>query len=175
MLSMDGCSQDPVRSSFSFFFSFFSFWSEKQLPAEHTVLVDEGQKRAVVIDVAISADSNIRKRERGNAEEIPGLRRQVEQMWRVKAKVSPEVIEALGAVTPELQLQNVPGKTSEVSDQKDLSPAVQETAKLLCRSRVMAKNEAMESEEKYGLANGPFMLFSSFFPALCSFIHTFHV
>lgn len=53
---------------------------------------DKQQKRAVVIDVEISADSNIWKEELEKIEKWQGLKEQLEQIWKVKAKVVPRSI-----------------------------------------------------------------------------------
>ncbi|KAF7666152.1 hypothetical protein LDENG_00119050 [Lucifuga dentata] len=97
------------------------------------VVVDKEQKRAVVIDVAVPADSNIRKKEHKKIKKYQGLKEELECTWKVKSKVVPVVIGALGAVTPKLGewLQEIPGTTSEVSVQKS---AVLGTAKILCRT-----------------------------------------
>ena len=64
---------------------------------------------------------------------IQGLKEKLERTRKVKAKVVPVVIGALGAVTPKLEewLQQIPGTTSELSVQKS---AVLGTAKILCRT-----------------------------------------
>ncbi|KAF7659580.1 hypothetical protein LDENG_00296350 [Lucifuga dentata] len=97
------------------------------------VAVDKEQKRAVVIDVAVPADSNIRKKEHEKIKKYKGLKEELEQTWKVKSKVVPVVNGALGAVTPKLGewLQEIPGTTSEVSIQKS---AVLRTAKILRRT-----------------------------------------
>ncbi len=97
------------------------------------VLIDKQQKKALVIDVAIPSDSNIRKKEHEKLEKYQGLKEELEKMWKVRATVVPVVIGALGAVTPKLGewLQQIPGKTSEVSVQKS---AVLGTAKILRRT-----------------------------------------
>ena len=65
-------------------------------------MVDKEQKRAVVIDVAIPVDANIRKKEHEKIEKYQGLKEQLERMWKVKASVVPVVVGALGAVSPTL-------------------------------------------------------------------------
>ncbi|XP_068190807.1 uncharacterized protein [Antennarius striatus] len=113
----------------------FSFQTDKQLLANKPdiVVMDKEQKRAVVIDVAIPADANIRKKEHEKIEKYQGLKEQLEQMWKVKVNVVPVVVGALGAVTPKLEewLQQIPGTTSEASVQKS---AVLGTAKILRRT-----------------------------------------
>ncbi|KAF7655094.1 hypothetical protein LDENG_00060930, partial [Lucifuga dentata] len=110
----------------------FKFQTDKQLLANQPdmVVVDKEQKRAVVIDVAVPADSNIRKKEHQKIQKYQGLKEELERMWKVKSKVVPVVTGALGAVIPKLGawLQEIPGTTSEVSVQKN---AVLGTAKIL--------------------------------------------
>ncbi|XP_078017068.1 uncharacterized protein LOC144458442 [Epinephelus lanceolatus] len=112
----------------------FSFQTDKQLLANlpDIVVVDKYQERAVVVDVAIPANSNISKKEHEKVEKYQWLKEQLGQMWKVKVDVVPVVVGALGAVTPKLGewLWQIPGTTSEASVQKC---AVLETAKILCR------------------------------------------
>ncbi|XP_041652507.1 uncharacterized protein LOC121515677 [Cheilinus undulatus] len=56
-------------------------------------------KTAVVIDVAIPSDSNIREKEHEKLEKYQGLKEELEKMWGVKETV---VTGARGAVTPKL-------------------------------------------------------------------------
>ncbi|KAF7645372.1 hypothetical protein LDENG_00205860, partial [Lucifuga dentata] len=111
----------------------FKFQTDKQLLANQpdmVVVVDKEQKRAIVTDVAVPADSNIRKKEHEKIQKYQGLKEELEWTWKVKSKVVPMVIGALRAVTPKLGewLQEIPGTTSEVSVQKS---AVLGTAKIL--------------------------------------------
>ncbi|KAF7643082.1 hypothetical protein LDENG_00244990 [Lucifuga dentata] len=94
------------------------------------MVVNKEQKRAVVINVAIPSDGNIRKKEHEKLEKYQGLQEELDRMWKVKSTV---VIGALGAVTPKLGewLQQIPGTTSEISVQKS---AVLGTAKMLHRT-----------------------------------------
>ncbi|KAF7643739.1 hypothetical protein LDENG_00234400 [Lucifuga dentata] len=85
------------------------------------VVVDKEQKRAIVTDVAVPADSNIRKKEHEKIEKYQGLKEELERTWKVKSKVVPVVTGALWAVTPQNVgewLQEIPGTTSDISVQK---------------------------------------------------------
>ena len=97
------------------------------------VVIDKEQRKAVVVDIAIPSDCNIRKKEHEKVEKYQGLKEELERAWKVKASVVPVVIGALGAVTPKLEewLQQIPGKTSDISVQKS---AVLGTAKILRRT-----------------------------------------
>ena len=59
-------------------------------------------EEAVVID-AVPSDSNIKKKEYEKLEKYQGLKEELERTWKVKVKVVPVVIGALGAVTPKLE------------------------------------------------------------------------
>ena len=56
-----------------------------------------------MIDVAVPSDSNIKKKEYEELEKYQGLKEEQERTWKVKVKVVPVVIGALGAVTPKLE------------------------------------------------------------------------
>ena len=86
-----------------------------------------------MLDVAVPSDSNIKKKEYEKQEKYQGLKEELERTWKVKAKVVPVVIGALGPVTPRLEewLQQIPGTTSELSVQKS---AVLRITKILRRT-----------------------------------------
>ncbi|CAK6975403.1 hypothetical protein D4764_15G0008790, partial [Scomber scombrus] len=112
------------------------------------VLIDKKQKKAMVIDVAILSNSNIRKKDHEKLVKYQGLKEELEKMWGVKATVVPVVIGALGAMTHKLEewLQQTPGTTSEVSVQKS---AVLGTAKIL-RTTLKLSSRGAELEEDEG-------------------------
>lgn len=56
------------------------------------VVVDKKQSRAVVVDIAIPSDGNIRKKEHEKLEKYQGLKEELERAWKVKASVVPVVI-----------------------------------------------------------------------------------
>ena len=96
-------------------------------------VVDKLQKKAVVTDVAISSDGNIKKKENKKLEKYQGLNEEVEKMWELKAAVVSVIIKAVGAVTPKLgeRVQHILETTSEISVQKS---TVLGTAKILRRT-----------------------------------------
>lgn len=81
----------------------FRFWTDKQLLSSQPdiVVVDKEQRRAVVIDVGIPSDSTIREKEHKNLEKHQALKAQLDQMWKVRAKVVPVVTGVLAAVAPD--------------------------------------------------------------------------
>ncbi len=56
-------------------------------------MVDKQQNKAVVTDVAIQSDSDIKKKEDQKLDKHCGLEEELEKMWRVKATVLPVVID----------------------------------------------------------------------------------
>lgn len=72
--------------------------------------------KAVLADVAIHIDSDIRKKHEKLLKD-PGLKEEQEKMMGAKASVIPVVIGALGAVIPKLGdwLKTDQGKKSEIS------------------------------------------------------------
>ena len=113
----------------------FQIQADRQVLANQPdiVVVDKDQKTVVAIDVMVPSDSNIRKKEFEKQEKYQGLKKELKRNWKVKAKVVPVVVGALGAVTPKLGdwLQQIPGTTLELSVQKS---AWLGTAKILCRT-----------------------------------------
>ncbi|KAM8939415.1 dual adapter for phosphotyrosine and 3-phosphotyrosine and 3-phosphoinositide [Pelodytes ibericus] len=63
---------------------------------------------------------NSRKKEHKKLEKYYGLKEELEKMWKVKGKVVPVVLGALGAVPPKIGewIKQIPGMTSEHSVQK---------------------------------------------------------
>ena len=68
----------------------FQIQTDRQVLANQpdVVVVDKDQKTAVVIDVAVPSDSNIRKKEYEKLEKYQGLKEELERMWKVKPKWS---------------------------------------------------------------------------------------
>uniref|UniRef100_A0A8C7WQN1 Rho-related GTP-binding protein RhoG n=1 Tax=Oryzias sinensis TaxID=183150 RepID=A0A8C7WQN1_9TELE len=59
--------------------------------------------KAVVVDVAVPSNGNIRKKEHEKQEKYQGLIEELEKAWNVKVTVVPVVNGALWAVTPKLE------------------------------------------------------------------------
>ena len=64
------------------------------------------------IDVAISGDRNVIKKEAEKTLKYKDLITEIQRMWNVKAKVIPVIIGATGTVSESLRqyLRNIPGK-----------------------------------------------------------------
>ena len=97
------------------------------------VIIDKEKKTAMIIDVAVPSDCNIKKKEHEKIDKYQGLREEMEKMWKVEAKVVPIVVGALGAVTTTLEkwLEQIPGRTTEISIQKN---AILGTSRILRRT-----------------------------------------
>ena len=62
------------------------------------VIVNEREKTCQIIDVFIPVDTAVREKEKEKMKKYQDLAREVGKMWRVKVKVLPVVIGALGTV-----------------------------------------------------------------------------
>jgi hypothetical protein len=96
------------------------------------VLVDKNKKTALIIDIAVPRDENIKEKEQEKIDKYYALSVELERLWEVKTKVIPVVVGALGTVTDRLSawLGEIPGKINEVDLQKS---ALLGTTKLLRR------------------------------------------
>jgi len=66
----------------------------------------------MLIDVAISGDRNVIKKEYEKIPKYKELTTEIERMWNVKTKVIPVIIGATGTVSKSFRkyVSNVPGK-----------------------------------------------------------------
>ncbi|XP_051924320.1 uncharacterized protein LOC127602290 [Hippocampus zosterae] len=87
----------------------FQIQTDKMVMANQPdiVIIDKGKRKAVVVDVAVPSDGNIRKKEHEKLEKYQGLREELERAWKI------------------------PGTTSDISVQKC---AVLGTARILRRT-----------------------------------------
>ena len=86
----------------------------------------------MLIDVAVSKDRNVRKKEAEKILKYKDLTIEIQRMWNVKTSVIPVIIGATGTVSKSFRkyLSNVPGKLQI----KEL----QKTA-MLCTARILRK------------------------------------
>ena len=66
------------------------------------VIVNKIEKTRHIIDVAIPGDERVLVKETEKIEKYDELRRELERLWKVKAKVVPIIVGALGTVTRNL-------------------------------------------------------------------------
>ena len=84
------------------------------------VIIDKKKKTAVIIDIAVPRDENIKDKEQEKSDNYQPLREELEKLWGMKTKVVPVVVGWPGAVTNKLHswLSEIPGKVDEISLQK---------------------------------------------------------
>ena len=79
-------------------------------------VANKSEKKAVVVNVTIPRDGNIRKKEQETLEKFQRLKEELERISGVKASVVPVVMGALWAVIRKLRdwLQEIPGIILEI-------------------------------------------------------------
>jgi hypothetical protein len=113
----------------------FHIQTDKQVQANQPdiVIVDKESKKAVIIDIAVPSDFNIKSKEQEKIEKYQPLAEELRRIWKVETKVVPVVVGALGALTSahEQWLKEVPGQHTSTLIQKS---ALLGTAKILRRT-----------------------------------------
>jgi len=81
------------------------------------IICDNEKVTCMLIDVAISGDRNVIKKEAKKILKYKYLTTEIQRMWNVKTKVIPVIIEATGTISKSLRkyVSNIPGKY-EVKD-----------------------------------------------------------
>jgi len=74
----------------------------------------------MLIDVAISGERNVIKKEAGNILKYKDLTIEIQCMWNVKTKVIPVIIGATGTISKSFRkyVSNIPGKHDVKEQQK---------------------------------------------------------
>jgi len=74
----------------------------------------------MLIDVSISGDRNVIKKETGNILKYKDLTIEIQRMWNVKTKVIPIIIGASGTISKSFRkyVSNMPGKLEVKKQQK---------------------------------------------------------
>ena len=68
------------------------------------ILIHKEKKEALIVDIAVSADTRIAGKELEKAEKYQDLKCEIKRLWELRcAKVVPVVIGALGSVTKDLE------------------------------------------------------------------------
>ena len=82
----------------------FNMQTDNELQARRPdiLLHDKSNKICFIIDVAIPGDARVPQKEVEKVEKYNDLRRELQRLWKVKTKVVPIVIGALGTVTKRL-------------------------------------------------------------------------
>ena len=82
----------------------FNIQTDNEIQARRPdiVVVNKKDRKCYIIDVAVPGDVRISEKETENIEKYDELKKEVERLWKVKAKVIPIVLGALGTVTRSL-------------------------------------------------------------------------
>jgi hypothetical protein len=100
----------------------FHIQTDKQVIANQPdiVLIDKSKKKAIIIDIAIPNDVNIKSKEHEKITKYQPLAEELSRIWKVKTKVIPVVVGALGALTSthEQWLSEIPGQQDSNKIQK---------------------------------------------------------
>ena len=82
----------------------FNIQTDNEIQARRPdiVVVKKKERKCFIIDVAVPGDVRIAETETEKIEKYDELKREVERLWKVKAKVIPIVLGALGTVTRSL-------------------------------------------------------------------------
>jgi hypothetical protein len=76
------------------------------------IIRDKEKGTCMLVDVAISGDRNVIKKEAEKILKYKELTTEIQRMWNVKTKVIPVIIGATGTVTKSFRkyVSNIPGK-----------------------------------------------------------------
>jgi len=76
------------------------------------IIRDNGKGTYMLIDVAISGDRNVIKKEADKIQKHKDLKIEIQRMWNVKTKVIPVIIGATGTILKSFRkyVSNIPGK-----------------------------------------------------------------
>jgi len=76
------------------------------------IICDNDKGTCMLIDVAISGDRNVIKKEGEKVLKYKGLTIEIQRMWNVKTKVIPVIIGATGTISKSFRkyVSNIPGK-----------------------------------------------------------------
>jgi len=76
------------------------------------IIPDNEKATCMLIDVAISGDRNVIKKEANNILKYKDLTIEIQRMWNVKTKVIPVIIGATGTISKSFRIygSNIPGK-----------------------------------------------------------------
>ena len=67
------------------------------------VVLDKEEKRCQLIDIAVPGDSRVALKEKEKVQKYQDLARELRKLWKVKVKVVPVVVGALGTIPKALE------------------------------------------------------------------------
>jgi hypothetical protein len=97
------------------------------------VVVDKCEKRVTLIDMAVPADKNILEKEKEKVIKYQDLKMELKRLWKMKVKVIPVVIGALGSVSKNLK------KWLKELDMEELDCSALQKAALLGTAKILRR------------------------------------
>ena len=94
------------------------------------MIIDKEKKSCLIVDFAVPSDHRIEIKEREKIEKYQDLKREVQKLWNMKAKIIPIVIGALGTIPKTLQKQLEQIESSIAINQMQ-TPVLLNTARIL--------------------------------------------
>ena len=117
----------------------FSIHTDRTVSANRPdiIIKDKKQNNCLLIDMSVPSDRNISSKEFEKIYKYKDLEIEIQRMWKMKTKVIPVVVGALGAITKDFKtyIENIPGKIN--------CSEVQKIA-LLGTARILRKTLSME-------------------------------
>ena len=86
------------------------------------IILNKNEKNCLVVDVAITGDVNVLKKETEKRLKYKDLQLEISRMWNVKTKVVAVVVGALGTMSDNFskEIESIPGKPS-AEDVQDIA------------------------------------------------------
>jgi len=103
------------------------------------IVIRDNEKGTMLIDVAISEDRNVIKKEAEKILKYKDLTIEIQRMWNVKTKVIPVIIGMTGTISESFRkyVSNIPGKHEVKELQKTATWALHTYfGKYLCKSTI---------------------------------------
>ena len=92
----------------------FSIHTDRTVSANRPdiIIKDKKQNNCLLIDMSVPSDKNISSKEFEKKYKYKDLEIEIQRMWKMKTKVIPVVVGALGAISKDFKayIENIPGK-----------------------------------------------------------------
>ena len=117
----------------------FSIHTDRTVSANRPdiIIKDKKQNNCLLIDMSVPSDRNISSKEFEKKYKYKDLEIEIQRMWKMKTKVIPVVVGALGAISKDFKsyIENIPGKINSSEVQKST---------LLGTAHILRKKLSME-------------------------------
>ena len=79
--------------------------TDKKITArrQDIVIVNKGQRKTTLIDIACPCDRNVNEKETEKVEKYQDLKIELQRLWNTSVEIVPIVVGALGAISSNLQ------------------------------------------------------------------------